>query len=92
MNARNKSFLLKGNPPFFIFYFRDSPNDTFGNFTNGTTGSQWYHWLPENPEGFSVANGTIGANDTIGQNIGTNGTVGSPNSTIGKPSVVNSNI
>ena len=30
---------------------RGSPNGTIGNFTNGTIGSQWYHWL---------TNGTIG--------------------------------
>ena len=24
---------------------RGSPNDTIGNFTNETIGSQWYHWL-----------------------------------------------
>ena len=23
---------------------RDSPNGNNGNFTNGTIGSQWYHW------------------------------------------------
>ena len=31
---------------------RGSPNGAFGNFTNGTIGSQWYHWL---------TNGTIGS-------------------------------
>ena len=30
---------------------RGSPNSTIGNFTDGTIGSQWYHWL---------TNGTIG--------------------------------
>ena len=45
-----------------------------------------------NPERFSAASGTIGANVTIGENVGTNGTIGSPNGTIGKPNGVNSNI
>ena len=62
------------------------------DFTNGTIGSQWYHWHPENPERFSATNGTIGANVTIGGNLGTNGTIGSPYDTIGKPNGVNSNI
>ena len=39
-------------------------------------GSQWYHC----------------ATDTIGGNVGTNDTLGSPNGTIGKPNCVNSNI
>ena len=55
-----------------------------------------------------VANGTIGnqrtlnvsrqpmvplvPKGTIGGNVGTNGTIGSPNETIGKPNGVNSNI
>ena len=47
---------------------RGSPNSTIGNFTNGTIGSQWYHWL---------TNGTTGAtgraNGTIGITIGING-------------------
>ena len=34
-----------------------------------------YHWLSENPERFSAANGTIGANVNIGGNVGTNGTI-----------------
>ena len=71
---------------------RNSPNGTIGNFTNGTIGSQWYHWQHENPERFSATNGTIGANVTIGKNVGTNGTIGSPNGTIGKPNGVNSSI
>ena len=56
--------------------------------------SQWYHWkfYPENPERFSAANGTIGANVTIGENVGTNGTNDNPNGTIGKPKCVDSNI
>ena len=41
---------------------------------------------PENPERFPVANGTIDANVTIGENIG------SPNGTIGKPNGVKINI
>ena len=48
--------------------------------------------LPENPERFSAANGTIVANNTIGGNVGTNGTISNPNGTIGKPNGVNSNI
>ena len=36
---------------------------------------------------FSAANGTIGANVTIGRTVGTNGTIGSPNGTIGIPMV-----
>ena len=50
---------------------------------------------PLNPERFSAANGTIGANVSIGGNVGnvgTNGTIGCPNGTIGKPNGVNSNI
>ena len=44
-------------------------NGTIGNFTNGSIGSQWYHWLT------SVTNGTIGrASGTIGINGFTNGT------------------
>ena len=42
-------------------------------------------------ERFSVANVTIGVHVTIGGNVGTNGTIGSPNRTIGKPIGVNSN-
>ena len=42
--------------------------------TNGTIGLK-----PENSERFSVANGTIGANVTIGQNVSTNGTIGPKN-------------
>ena len=61
-------------------------------FTNGTIGSQWFHWQPENPERFSATNGTIGANVTIGGNVGNNGTIGSPNGIIGKHNGVNSNI
>ena len=45
-----------------------------------------------NPERFSAASGTIGANVTIGGNVCTNGTIGSPNGTIGEPNGVNSNI
>ena len=41
---------------------RGSPNGIIGNFTNGTIGSQWYHWL---------TNGTIGTNFTIGRAYGT---------------------
>ena len=38
------------------------PNGTIGNFTNGTIGSQWFHWL---------TNGTImGASGIIGITIG----------------------
>ena len=69
---------------------RDSPNGTIGNFTNSTIGSQWYHWYPENHDRISAANGTIGANITIGENVGTNGTIGTTNGTIGKPNGVNS--
>ena len=47
---------------------------------------------PENPERFSAANDTIGANVTIGGNVGTNCTIGSHNGTIGKPNGVNSSI
>ena len=43
-------------------------------------------------ETFSAANGPIGANVTIGGNVGTNGTIGSPNGTIGKPNGVSSKI
>ena len=55
---------------------RASPNGTIGNFTNGTIGSQWYHWLTNG------TNCTIGrANGTICITIGTNGLT---NGTIGK--------
>ena len=52
-------------------------NGTIGNFTNGTIGSQWYHWL-------TIC--TIGrANGTIGITIGTNGIAnGITNDTIGR--------
>ena len=54
---------------------RGSPNGTTGNFTNGTIGSQWYHWLTIGTNGIiGRANGTIGrANGTIGITIGTSG-------------------
>ena len=71
---------------------RDSPNGTIGNFTNGTTGNLPNPGNTGNPECFSAANSTIGANVTIGGNAGTNGTIGSPNGTICKPNGVNSNI
>ena len=29
----------------YIGSVRGSPNGTIGNFTNGTIGSQWNHWL-----------------------------------------------
>ena len=47
-----------------------------------------------NPERFSAANGTctICANVTTVGNVGTNGTISSPNVTIGKPNGVNSNL
>ena len=38
----------------FFGSVRGSPNGTIGNFTNGTIGSQWYHWLTNG------TNGTIG--------------------------------
>ena len=48
------------------------PNGTIGNFTNGTIGSQWYHWLTDGT--IRRANGTIGI--TIGTNGVYNGTIG----------------
>ena len=58
---------------------RSSPNGTNCNFTNGTIGSHWYHWL---------TNGTIGkANGTICITIGTNGTIGRNLNDIGIPLV-----
>ena len=57
---------------------RDSPSGTTGSFINGTIGDR-----------FSATKDTIGANVTIGGNVGT---IGSPNGTIGKPTGVNSNI
>ena len=40
---------------------RGSPSGTIGNFTNGTIGSQWYHWLTNGTNGtIWRANGTIG--------------------------------
>ena len=61
---------------FYIGSVRGSPNGTIGNFTNGTIGSQCYHWLTNG------TNGTIGRiNSTIGITIGTNGIT---NGTIGR--------
>ena len=38
-----------------------SPNGTIGNFTNGTIGSQWHHWLTNGTNSTTRrANGTIG--------------------------------
>ena len=62
---------------------RGSPNGTIGNFTNGTIGSQWYHWLINGTIG--SANGTIGI--TIGTNGKTNGTIGRTLNEIGIPLV-----
>ena len=62
---------------------RGSPIGTIGNFTNGTFGSQWYHWLTNGTIG--RANGTICI--TIGTNGITNGTIGSTLNDIGKPLV-----
>ena len=40
---------------------RGSPNGTIGNFTNGTIGSQWHHWLTNGTNStIGTANGTIG--------------------------------
>ena len=50
---------------------------------NGTIGNQ---------RTLNVSQSFIGANVTIGGNVGTNGTFGSHNGTIGKPKGVNSNI
>ena len=47
-----------------------------GNFTNGSIGSQWYHWL---------TNGTIGI--AIGTNGINNGTIGRTLNDIGIPLV-----
>ena len=60
---------------------RGSPNVTIGNFTNGTIGSQWYHWhtngsnstIGRTNSTIGRANGTIGI--TIGTNVITNGTI-----------------
>ena len=51
------------------------PNGTIGNFTNGTIGSQWYHWLNNCTICLPmVPIGTIGrASGTNGITIGTNG-------------------
>ena len=45
----NVFFTLKGSKLFIIIYgpVRGSPNGTIGNFTNGSIGSQWYHWLTD---------------------------------------------
>ena len=52
------------------------PNGTIGNFTNGTIGIQWFHWLSNG------TNGTIGrACGTIDITFGTNGFA---NGTIGR--------
>ena len=62
---------------------RGSPNGTIGNFTNGTIGSQWCHWLTIGINGtIGRTNGTIGI--TIGTNGITNGTIGITNGTIGR--------
>ena len=63
-----------------------SPNGTIGNFTSGTIGRQWYHWLTNG------TNGTIGRADgticiTIGTNGNTNGTIGRTLNDIGIPLV-----
>ena len=62
---------------------RGSPNGTIGNYTNGTIGSQWYHWLTNGTIG--RANGTIFI--TIGTNGITNGTIGRTLNAIGIPLV-----
>ena len=63
---------------------RGSPNGTNGNFTNGTIGSQWYHWLTNGTNcTIGRANGTIGI--TIGTNGITNGTIGKTLNDIGIP-------
>ena len=65
---------------------RGSPSGTIGNFTNGTIGSQWYHWLTNCTNGtIGRANGTIGI--TIGTNGKTNGTIGRTLNDIGIPLV-----
>ena len=65
---------------------RGSPNGTIGNFTNGTIGSQWYHWLTIGTNGtIWRANGTICI--TIGTNGITNGTTGKSLNDIGIPLV-----
>ena len=65
---------------------RGSPNGTIGNFTNGTIGSQWYHWLTNGTKGIiGRANGTICI--TIGTNGITNGTIGRTLNDIGIPLV-----
>ena len=33
---------------------RGSSNGTIGNFTKGTIGSQWYHWLASGTIGFPM--------------------------------------
>ena len=53
---------------------RGSHNGTIGKFTNCIIGCHLYHlyhWKPDNHERFSAVNGTIGANGTIGVNVGT---------------------
>ena len=65
---------------------RGSPNDTIGNITNGTIGSQWNHWLTNGTNSnIGRANGTIGI--TIGINGITNGTIGITLNNIGIPLV-----
>ena len=65
---------------------RGSPNGTIGNFTNGTIGSQWHHWLTNGTNStIGRANGTIGI--TIGTNGITNGTIGITLNDIGIPLV-----
>ena len=51
-NARGVAMLFNTNKDYKIYQeiidnnacVRNSPNGTIGNFTNGTIGSQWYHW------------------------------------------------
>ena len=65
---------------------RGSPNGTIGDFTNGSIGSQWYHWLTNGTNGtIGRANGTIGI--IIGTNGITNGTIGRTLNDIGIPLV-----
>ena len=71
---------------FHIGSVRGSPNGTIGNFTNGTIGSQWYHWLTNCTNcAIGRAKGTIVI--TIDTNGITNGTIGKTLNDIGIPLV-----
>ena len=83
------TFIDMGREMITLHFFgsvRCSPNGTIGHLTNGTIGSQWYHWLTNGTNGtIGRANGTIGI--TISTNGITNGTIGRTLNDIGIPLV-----